>query len=105
VSPGTIGAILAEVSNWPRYAFLVLQLVSGIADGRGQAGPFVVNSKMSGTRMSGGAEPIVLPDWLCTQLLPMSQQPAACTLLCGRGMQVVYDGQRPLRDQSSWSDM
>ena len=38
---GGIYAVLVEASNRPRYAFLVLQLVAEIADGRGQAGPFV----------------------------------------------------------------
>ena len=40
---GGIYAVLAEASNRPRYAFLVLQLIAEIADGRGQAGPFVAS--------------------------------------------------------------
>ena len=61
---GGIYAVLAEVSSRPRYAFLVLQLVSEAADGRGQAGPFVCRDR----------KPALLRDWLCTQLLPLSEQ-------------------------------
>jgi len=61
---GAIFAVLAEVSTRPRYAFLVLQLVAEIADGRGQAGPYVI----------AGDERILLRDWLCAQLLPISEQ-------------------------------
>jgi hypothetical protein len=61
---GGIYAVLAEVSSRPRYAFLVLQLVSEAADGRGQSGPFV----------SRAGQLALLRDWLCTQLLPMSEQ-------------------------------
>ena len=63
---GGIYAVLAEASNRPRYAFLVLQLIAEIADGRGQAGPLV----------GSDGEMVLLRDWLCTQLLPMSEQPA-----------------------------
>jgi len=68
---GGIYAALSETSSRPRYAFLVLQLIAEIADGRGQAGPFV-------TGPSGAQEgaPVLLRDWLCAQLLPMSEQPA-----------------------------
>ena len=45
---GGIYAVLVEASNRPRYAFLVLQLVAEIADGRGQAGPFVAQGGMEG---------------------------------------------------------
>ena len=68
---GGIYAVLAEASNRPRYAFLVLQLIAEIADGRGQAGPFVASSPGAGE-----GEPVLLRDWLCSQLLPMSEQPA-----------------------------
>ena len=61
---GGIYAVLAEVSSRPRYAFLVLQLVAEAADGRGQAGPFVCRD----------GKPTLLRDWLCTQLLPLSEQ-------------------------------
>ena len=61
---GGIYAVLAEVSSRPRYAFLVLQLVAEAADGRGQAGPFVCRDGKS----------TLLRDWLCTQLLPLSEQ-------------------------------
>ena len=47
---GGIYAVLAEVSSRPRYAFLVLQLVSEAADGRGQSGPFVCRE---GNELSG----------------------------------------------------
>jgi hypothetical protein len=61
---GGIYAVLVEVSSRPRYAFLVLQLVAEAADARGQAGPFV----------SRAGQLALLRDWLCTQLLPMSEQ-------------------------------
>ena len=71
---GGIYAVLAEVSARPRYAFLVLQLVAEIADGRGQAGP----------RVSQSGEAMLLRDWLCTQLLPMSEQAARRAALRAR---------------------
>lgn len=71
---GGIYAVLAEHSSRPRYAFLVLQLVAEIADGRGQAGPYV--------QSDGGA--VLLRDWLCTQLLPMSEQPGRRNALRAR---------------------
>ena len=63
-SIGAIYAVLAEVSKRPRYAFLVLQLVAEAADGRGQAGPYVFRD----------GRPALLREWLCGQLLPMSEQ-------------------------------
>ena len=71
---GGIYAVLVEASNRPRYAFLVLQLVAEAADGRGQAGPFIAH----------GGVPVRLRDWLCSQLLPMSQQPARRAALRAR---------------------
>ena len=62
---GSIYAVLAKVSARPRYAFLVLQLVTEAADARGRAGPFV---------NEGDNESMLLRDWLCTQLLPMSER-------------------------------
>ncbi|MDE2562800.1 MAG: hypothetical protein KGL48_11200 [Sphingomonadales bacterium] len=61
---GGIYAVLAAASNRPRYAFLVLQLVAEAADHRGQAGPFILDS----------GQPVLLRDWLCMQLMPMSEQ-------------------------------
>ena len=61
---GEIFASLARLSCRPRYACLVLQLVSQIADGRGEAGPFVIQA---GERM-------LLRDWLCSQLMPISEK-------------------------------
>jgi len=63
-SVGSIYALLSTASRRPRYAFLVLQLVAEIADERGHAGPFV--------RAEGRA--ILLRDWLCDQLMPLSEQ-------------------------------
>ena len=60
---GEIFASLARLSQRPRYACLVLQLVSEIADGRGEAGPFVTQA----------GERILLRDWLCSQLMPISE--------------------------------
>ncbi|MEQ1515869.1 MAG: hypothetical protein ABL931_05200, partial [Usitatibacteraceae bacterium] len=48
----------------PRYAFLVLQLVTEASDERGRAGPIV----------QSGHQPIFLRDWLCKQLLPLSER-------------------------------
>lgn len=64
VSVGGIYAVLTDVSARPRYAFLLLQLVAELADAWGHAGPFV---------RSGNGQ-MLLRDWLCTQLLPMSEQ-------------------------------
>ena len=61
---GAIFATLARTSTRPRYAFLVLQLVAEAANGQGRAGPFI----------SCGDARIALRDWLCTQLMPMSER-------------------------------
>lgn len=61
---GGILAILAKVSKRPRYAFLVLQLVAEAADAGGRAGPFVQFTQ----------SPMTLREWLCRQLLPLSNQ-------------------------------
>ena len=76
---GGIYAVLVEASSRPRYAFLVLQLIAELADGRGQAGPFV-----SSAGKAGAGEAVLLRDWLCTQLLPMSEQPARRAALRAR---------------------
>ncbi|GGZ17666.1 hypothetical protein [Novosphingobium colocasiae] len=78
---GGIYAILANISNRPRYAFLVLQLVSEIADGRGQAGPVV--------RVAG--QGVLLRDWLCSQLLPLSEQAGRRAALRARVKQAISD--------------
>lgn len=62
---GSIFATLAKVSARPRYAFLVLQLVIEVADAKGRAGPLV---------RDGSNQPLYLRDWLCTQLLPLSER-------------------------------
>ena len=62
---GSIYATLAKLSARPRYAFLVLQLVTEAADSRGRAGPMV---------RDGSNTPLYLRDWLCTQLLPLSER-------------------------------
>ena len=61
---GSIFATLAASSPRPRYAFLVLQLVAEAAGTAGRAGPFV--------QLPNG--PMGLRDWLCTQLMPMSER-------------------------------
>ena len=63
-SLGAIYAVLAAASKRPRYASLVLQLVAEAADNRGRAGPLV----------GRGEAPMLLRDWLCIQLLPISEQ-------------------------------
>lgn len=63
--PASLGAILqrlAERSARPRYAFLVLNLISEVAGARGFAGPFV---ERAGARMP-------LRDWLAGELMPLS---------------------------------
>jgi hypothetical protein len=65
ITEGTIGSILQRLaadSARPRYAFLVLNLISEAASDGGVAGPFV--------RDGGMRTPI--REWLCAQLLPMS---------------------------------
>ena len=71
---GSVYAILATNSARPRYAFLVLQLVVEVAGRDGRAGPFV----------STPQGPMGLRDWLCTQLMPMSERNARRTALRGR---------------------
>lgn len=78
---GGIYAVLVEASNRPRYAFLVLQLVAEAADGRGQAGPFIVQDGV----------PVLLREWLCSQLLPMSEQPARRAALRARVAAALKD--------------
>lgn len=68
---GSIYALLSQASRRPRYAFLVLQLVAELADQNGRAGPFV--RSQSGT--------VLLRDWLCEQLLPISEQSGRRTAL------------------------
>lgn len=62
---GGIYAVLSQASSRPRYAFLVLQLIAELADERGHAGPFV----------KGEGKAVLLREWLCDQLLPMSERP------------------------------
>lgn len=71
---GDIYGVLARVSRRPRYAFLVLQLVAEVADGRGQAGP----------RVHLNNNPVLLRDWLCSQLLPLAEQHARRSALRSR---------------------
>ncbi|MEY2925742.1 MAG: hypothetical protein RL367_219 [Pseudomonadota bacterium] len=61
---GTIFAKLAAGSARPRYAFLVLQLIAEAANGQGRAGPTIVR----------GDAAVLLRDWLCAQLQPMSER-------------------------------
>ena len=71
---GLIFATLAAASARPRYAFLVLQLVAEVADRQGKAGPLVKR----------GEGPMGLRDWLCTQLMPMSERNARRAALRAR---------------------
>ena len=61
---GTILSCLAAESRRPRYAFMVLNLISEVADARGQAGPFVPQ----------GPAAVPIRDWLCEQLMPLSSR-------------------------------
>lgn len=63
---GSIYAILAGNSARPRYAFLVLQLVAEATGRDGRAGPFI----------HAPQGPVGLRDWLCTQLMPISERNA-----------------------------
>lgn len=73
-SVGDIFSVLSVVSRRPRYAFLVLQLVVEIADVRGHAGPFILREGRA----------VLLRDWLCRQLLPLSEQNRRRAALRGR---------------------
>lgn len=68
---GSIFATLAASSPRPRYAFLVLQLVAEATARAGRAGPFVQTPN----------GPMGLRDWLCTQLMPMSERNVRRTAL------------------------
>jgi hypothetical protein len=64
--PLDVGAIvrkLADVSARPRYAFLVLNLISEAADAAGHAGPMVVD----------GNRVLFLRDWLSDALSPLAR--------------------------------
>lgn len=66
-SAADIGGILhclAEQSRRPRYTFMVLNLISEVADDRGMAGPFV----------GRGQRAVPIRDWLCEQLMPLSSK-------------------------------
>lgn len=60
---GTILRRLADVSARPRYAFLVLNLISEAADAAGHAGPMVVD----------GNRTLMLRDWLSDALSPLAR--------------------------------
>lgn len=61
---GSIFAVLAKLSKRPRYAFLVLQLVVEAADQQGRAGPLIQK----------GMATSYLRDWLCVQLMSLSER-------------------------------
>ncbi len=60
---GTILRRLAHVSSRPRYAFLVLNLISEAADSAGHAGPLVVD----------GNRTFLLRDWISDALSPLAR--------------------------------
>lgn len=60
---GTILRRLADVSARPRYAFMVLNLISEAADSGGHAGPMVVH----------GSRALLLRDWLSDALSPLAR--------------------------------
>ena len=78
---GSIFSALAAASARPRYAFLVLQLVAEVSDTSGKAGPFV----------DRGNGPMGLRNWLCTQLLPMSERNVRRAALRARVIATVVD--------------
>ena len=61
---GTILSCLAAESRRPRYAFMVLNLISEVADDKGRAGPFVAR----------GDTALPIRDWLCEQHMPLSSR-------------------------------
>ncbi len=60
---GEILRRLAKISTRPRYAFLVLNLISEAADAAGRAGPIVID----------GGRTILLRDWLSGALSPLAR--------------------------------
>lgn len=62
IGVGQIVTTLAEVSRRPRYAFMVLNLISEVAGPDGKAGPFV----------KVGNQSIPLRDWLSDNLAPLA---------------------------------
>lgn len=63
-SISSILRVLSDQSRRPRYTFMVLNLLSEVADERGQAGPFV--------EAENGRTPV--REWLCEQLMPVSER-------------------------------
>ena len=55
---------LAQVSSRPRYAFMVLNLISEVADPHGKAGPLI----------GCGPEATTVRDWLSDALAPLASQ-------------------------------
>lgn len=55
---------LAAVSSRPRYAFMVLNLISEVADPHGKAGPLI----------GKGPEATTVRDWLSDALTPLASQ-------------------------------
>ena len=55
---------LAAVSSRPRYAFMVLNLISEVADPHGKAGPVI----------GSGPEATTVRDWLSDALAPLASQ-------------------------------
>jgi hypothetical protein len=78
---GAIYAALARVSSRPRYAFLVLQLVTEAANTKGRAGPHVRSGEGS----------MLLRDWLSTQLLLMSERDGRRATLRRRVTDILSD--------------
>lgn len=78
---GAIFSTLAKSSSRPRYAFLVLQLVAEAANAQGRAGPFV----------PCGDACMLLRDWLCTQLMPMSERDGRRSALRARIVENLVD--------------
>lgn len=71
--PLDIGCILrklADHSARPRYAFMVLNLISEVADSAGHAGPTIVE----------GDRALLLRDWLSDALAPMARGEARLSL-------------------------
>lgn len=87
---GEIFASLARLSQRPRYACLVLQLVAEIADAQGEAGPFVFQA----------GERVLVRDWLCSQLMPISEKGRRREALRQRVIATLSDALSgdPLRD-------
>ncbi|OAH44682.1 hypothetical protein AX777_20655 [Sphingobium yanoikuyae] len=66
---------IADISQRPRYTFMVLNLIAKVANSNsGSAGPYVIDENSSR---------VALRDWLCDSLVPIAKRDARRLLLTG----------------------